>query len=346
MRRFGIIILLIVLVAIPVEASTFTAPEAPVNIQKYMPDESDSFGEGLLFVISQALEELRPSLVETVKSCIAIIAISMLIGLFAGFSENVRPVIAMVGTVTIGIMLFQPTGVFIQMGTQTVQQISEYGKMLVPVMTAALAAQGAVTKSGAIYTATVFFDTLLSSAVSEILIPMLYIFLCLCVICKVFSQPLIVQMQKFLKWLMTWSLKIILYVFTGYISITGVIGGTTDATMLKATKLTISGVVPVVGNVISDASEAVLVSAGIMKNAVGIYGLLVIIAIWIGPFLQTGIRYLLLKMTSGISEMFAVKPMAELIKEFSSAMGLVLAMTGTQCLIFLISIICFMKGVA
>ena len=184
-----------------------------------------------------------------------------------------------------------------------------------------------------------------SSAISKILIPIVYIYLCLSVVCRVFSQPLLSQLQNFLKWLMTWALKIVLYVFTGYISITGVVGGTTDAALLKATKLTISGMVPVVGNIISDASEAVLVSAGIMKNAAGVYGLLAILAIWIGPFIQIGIQYLLLKLTSGICEMFAVKSMAELMKDYSTAMGLVLAMTGTECLLFLISTICFMKGV-
>jgi stage III sporulation protein AE len=104
--------------------------------------------------------------------------------------------------------------------------------------------------------------------------------------------------------------------------------------------------VPVVGSILSDASEAVLVSAGLMKNAVGIYGLLVVIALWIGPFLQIGIQYLMLKATAGICEMFGTKQIAELMKDFSSAMGLVLAMTGTVCLIFIISTICFLKGVS
>ena len=141
-------------------------------------------------------------------------------------------------------------------------------------------------------------------------------------------------------------LKTILYIYTGYISITGIVGGTTDATILKATKLSISGMVPVVGNILSDASEAVLVSAGIMKNAAGIYGLLTIIALWIGPFIRIGVQYVLLKITSGLSEMLGSKEMAGIIKDFSSTMGLVLAMTGSVSLIFLISTICFLKGVS
>jgi len=154
------------------------------------------------------------------------------------------------------------------------------------------------------------------------------------------------DMGKFLKWLPTWALRTILYIFTGYIGITGVVAGTTDAAMLKATKLTISGAVPVVGNILSDASEAVLVSAGLMKNAAGIYGMLAVIAIWIGPFVEIGVQYLMLKITAGICGMFAPKQTSELIADFSAAMGLLLAMTSAVCMIFLISTICFLKGVA
>ena len=154
------------------------------------------------------------------------------------------------------------------------------------------------------------------------------------------------KIKNFLKWLLAWGLKTVLYVFTGYISITGIVGGTTDAIALKATKLTISGAVPVVGNILSDASEAILVSAGIMKNAAGIYGLLTVIALMIGPFMRIGVQYLMLKITSGLCETLGTKEMSALIKDFSSAMGLVLAMTGAVCVIFLISMICFMKGVS
>lgn len=346
MRKLTIMLLVIFLLAAPVEAVDFTAPDAPEAAQKLMPDETENFGEGLWYVITSALDTLQPGMVEAVRTCISLVAASLLVGLLSDISGSTKPVVTLTGTVAVGIILFQPVNALIQLGTDTVQQISQYGKLLLPVMTGALAAQGAVSKSGAVYMATAFFDALLSTAVAQLLVPLVYVFLCVSVGCNLFSQPLLGEIRKFLKWLVTWGLKIVLYVFTGYISITGVVGGTADAAMLKATKLTISGMVPVVGSILSDASEAVLVSAGIMKSAVGVYGLLAVIALWIGPFLQIGIQYLMLKMTAGISEMFGPKQMSGLIKDFSAAMGLVLAMTGTVCLIFLISTICFMKGVS
>lgn len=346
MRKIVIIIALIMLFVEPVGAAMFTPPEAPQSTARLMPDQTDSFAEGFWYILSESLEKLQPSFMNAIKICVSIISLSILVGLFAELAPNMRLVIGSIGTVTIAVILFQPVNAFIQLGTETVTQISQYGNLLLPVMSGALAAQGAATKSSAIYAATVLFDSLLSTAVSQLLIPLVFAYMCLSVTCNVFSQPLLIQMQKFLKWVMIWGLKIVLYVFTGYISITGVVGGTTDAAMLRATKLTISGMVPVVGNIISDASEAVLVSAGIMKNTAGIYGLFAIISIWVAPFLQIGIQYMLLKVTSGICEMFAVKQISGIIKDFAAVMGIVLAMTGSVCLIFLISTICFMKGVA
>ena len=345
MRILMIIVALFLVLAVPVSAMDFTAPSAPEQAEKYLPNETENFGDGLRFVIKSALTTVQPSITQALEICVSLVAAALLISLISEISGNVKMITELAGTATVSVLLFRPTNSLIGLGIDMIQQISQYGKLLLPVMTGAMAAQGAVTKSGAIYAATAFFDALLSNTISVLLVPLLYILLSVSIICNLFQQPLLKDIRKFLKWLLTWSLKTILYVFTGYISITGVVGGTTDATMLKATKLTISGMIPVVGNIVSDASEAVLVSAGLMKTAAGIYGLLVMIALWIGPFLQIGIQYLMLKATAGICEVFGTKSIAELMKDFSSAMGLVLAMNGTMCLIFVISTICFLKGV-
>ena len=144
---------------------------------------------------------------------------------------------------------------------------------------------------------------------------------------------------------MTWTLKIIIYVFTGYMSITGVITSTADATTIKAAKLTISGVVPVVGNIISDASDAVLGSAAVIKNSVGIYGLLAVSAIWMAPFLRVGVHYLLLKLTAAACGVFNQNSGTILVDNYCSVMGYVMAMISVSGLLSLISTVCYMKGV-
>ena len=94
----------------------------------------------------------------------------------------------------------------------------------------------------------------------------------------------------------------------------------------------------------SDASETILVSAAAVKNTAGVAGLLAVIALTATPFLSIGLHYLLLKLTSAVAGAFAPKSMASLMEDFSGAMGLILGMTGAVCMIQLISLVCFMKG--
>ena len=114
-------------------------------------------------------------------------------------------------------------------------------------MTTALAAQGGSSSAMALYGGTAFFDVLLSTAIEKLLIPLVYIFLALSLLAAATENEALAKMKKSLYQITTKGLRIALYLFTGYLTVTGVIGGSADQMQLKAAKLTISGMVPVVG---------------------------------------------------------------------------------------------------
>lgn len=346
MRKILLLICLLSILVIPVHGAEYTAPEAPESAQELMPAERESFSQGLWQVIQGALRQLQPKFTRACKACVSLIAIVLLVSLLGGITEKTGKPLELVAALGIAGVLLGRSDILIRLGTETVESLSQYGKLLMPVLTGALAAQGGGTTSAALYTGTVLFDTFLTSLAVTLLVPMVYGFLALSVANSMTSDGVLGKFRDFIKWLMTWALKIVLYIFTGYMAITGVVSGTTDAMAMKATKLTISGMVPVVGGILSDASEAVLVGAGVMKSAVGVYGLLAIIAIWISPFLEIGIQYLLLKLTAALCATFGNKKASSLIEDFSAAMGFVLAMTAAVGFMLLVSTVCFMKGVS
>ena len=344
MKRLLMLLILVMVLSVPVSAMEFTAPSAPSDVQELMPAEKESFAQGLWTVIKSAIEKFVPDLAAAAGSCLGLTAVVLLASLLNAMPGSSKKVIRFVTTLALSTILLGQANAMINLCAKTVREISDYGKLLLPVMTAALAAQGGATGATALYAGTALFDAVLSSIISNLLVPMVYVFLALAAANSATGEDLLKKLRDFIKWLMTWSLKTILYIFTGYMSITGVITGTADAAAVKAAKLTISSVVPVVGGILSDASEAVIVSAGVMKNAVGIYGLLAVAAIWISPFLQIGAQFLILKLTAVLCGVFGVKEASDLIEDFSSAMGLLLGMTGTVSFLMLISTICFMKG--
>lgn len=345
MRRIVMLVLVILVCTVPVRALDFTAPEAPESADNLMPAEIETFGQGLWKVIRNAVGTLQPKFAAACRTCVCLTAIILLVSMVQGISTKENGVLNLVAALGVSGILLGTTGSMIRLAADTVTELSEYGKLLLPVMTGALAAQGGGTAAAALYSGTVILDSILSAAISKLLVPMCYTYLVLAVANSAIGNELLSKLRDFLKWLMAWGLKIILYVFTGYMGITGVISGATDAAALKVTKMAISSMVPVVGGIMADASETVLVSAGLLKNAAGVYGILALIAVWISPFAQIGIQYLLLKITSALCTAFGVKQACELIKDFSSAMGMLLAMTGTVCLLLMISTVCFMRGV-
>lgn len=344
--KLTVILLVVALFFTPaVHAMEFTAPEVPESGRIYLDQEPETFSEGLLKIVSHALEHLQPALVEAGRTCVRLLAAVILLSVTQSMLGEKVKAVELAGVAVIATLLFAPSESLIQLGNDTVKEISDYGKLLLPVMSGVLAAQGGVTASAALYTGTAFFNALLSSIISNLIVPLIYAYLVLCIACQATGESGLEKLKDFVKWLMTWMLKTVLYIFTGYLGVTGVVSGSVDAAAMKATKLTISGMVPVVGGILSDASETVLVSAQIMKNSAGVYGILAMIAIWIGPFLKIGAQYLMLKLTYAVCGIFGGKEGVKLIGDFSGTMGLLLGMTGAVCLLLLVSTVCLMRSV-
>lgn len=340
-----LVFLMIGLLALPVSAAELTPPQVPECGRAYMPQDTASFSDALGELFQKAIQFLRPDWAEALKTGVSVIVIALLAAMLEPLSEQAGKCGILCGTAAICVKLLTGVNSLMSQGIQTIRQLSEYGKLLLPVMTAGLAAQGGATSAGVLYTATAFANAVLTSLMSEVFVPCVYLYLGLSAADCFLDKQVLSKTAAFLKSAISWCLKILLTVFTTYVGISGAVAGTTDAALLKTTKVTIASVVPVVGGILSDASEAVLTGAEFMKNSAGIYGILAILAIVVHPFLRTGMYYLVLQLSTAVCGIFGGKELSGLVSAFSTAMGLLLAMTAGSCMILLVSMICFLKGV-
>lgn len=341
---FVLTLFLLFTMAVPAEASVLEAPEPPDSAIPWMPSQTESFGKGLLEVIQKAIGRLYPDIKEAAGIAVTVIACALLVSMLVAGSDQVKTTANLTAVATVSAALFLSTNAMIRLGADTVHQISEYGKLLLPVMAAALSAHGGISSATALYTGTAAFDAIVCTVLSKVLTPMVYCFLVLSAADSVTGHHTLKKMKELLKNGITWFLKTCVTVFISYMGITGVISGTTDAAALKAAKTAISTAVPVVGGILSGASEAVLVGAQLAKNAAGIYGIFALLAIFLEPFLKTGIHYLILKLAAAVCGILDAKAVSDLVGDYSSAMGFVLGMIGSVCLLQLVSTVCFMKG--
>ncbi len=346
MRTCSILLLIIWLLSLPVFAYSAQLPEPPPSVQDELPQQEGGVLNGVLAILKKAIQEAVPSLKQAAGASLGVLSVTILCGIFKTetLGEGISPS-NLVGTAAISLILLQSARTFLRLGLDTVEQISSYGELLLPVMSGAMVASGGATKASALYMGTAFCNSMLGRFLSQGVAPVSYLFLATGIAGGALGNDLLNRMNGFFKSVITWGMKLVLYVFTGYMTVTGAVSGSTDAAALRATKLTISGMVPVVGGILSDASEAVLVGAGAVRSTVGVGGMLVLLALTLAPFLRAGVQYLLLKLTAAWCAVLGTKEHGTLVDMFAQAMGMVMGMIGTCCLIQLISLVCFMKGV-
>lgn len=84
----------------------------------------------------------------------------------------------------------------------------------------------------------------------------------------------------------------ILIVFTAFLSVSNLLASSVDRLAVKVGKTVISGAVPVVGGILSDATEAVAAAALTLRGTLGVLGVFSVLALCLVPLLRMAVQYL------------------------------------------------------
>lgn len=346
MKRCLTLLLLLLLASflnMEASAQSFTAPAVTGEAEALMPEETDAFGAGLLNMLEKLLPAASSALRHALRTALGVFACVFLVSLLqsAGCSSSMSELAGAVGIAT---LMLQSSRSLIGLAVDTVNELSAYSKLLFPVLAAASASQGSVTSSAALCAGTAVFTAVLTNLLRKLMIPAIYFFLAAAVAGCALGEDTLKSFRDQLKKLSAWFLKSALTLFLTYMTITGAVTGAADKTALKATKAAISAVVPVIGKNLADASEALLLSTELVKNALGLYGIFAFLAIFLSPFVKLGAHYLVTKGIAALCGILGSKRLTQLTEDFSAAMGLLLGMIGTMCALNMIAAVSFLKG--
>lgn len=253
-------------------------------------------------------------------------------------NANVRNTVPLAGVLAITVIAAGNMKSLIGMGVETIEQLDVFSKALLPTLAAAVVASGGIVSAGIKQVATVFFADLLITLIRNILLPLVYFYIGTAAVAAMLPEQKLEHISKGICKGITWILTGALVLFTGYLTVSGAVAGSSDALAVQLTRSAIGAAVPVVGNIISDATLSVLTGAGVLKNSIGVVGMLAVLSVCLLPFLHLGVQYLLYKMTAFLAGVIGPESLMKLIDALGSAFGLVLGMTGTSALLLLISI--------
>lgn len=304
--------------------------------------ESISLDRGLEQLLNTGTDQIFGVLRTALKSGALLLVIVLFCSLAQGAAEQgsrTFQAAPIVGTLAVCAVSLADIHSLMGLGREAVDRMADFGAVLLPTLVAAAAAGGTPAGAAARQMATVLFSNLLMRLITTLLIPLTYVYVAAGAVHAAVGNAGLKRIGKTIKGTVTGVLTAVMLVFTGYLSLSGIIAGTTDAITVKTAKFAISGTVPVVGGVLSDAAETVLVSAGILRNAVGIFGTLVILGICLTPFLRMGIHYLVYKFTAALAATVWDGGIIDLIDAISGAFALELGMTACCGMMLLFCVI-------
>lgn len=353
MRRIGMLLLILLLLCGCAYAQE-PEPETEVvtdglsdEARELLPTENAGtvdLWDGAKTVLTGALARAFGGWHEALRLCALLLAVLTFCALLQ-WQKEPPAALVVVGALGIAGATVASMQSMVQLAAGTIEELSAYGTCMLPVLASATAMSGGVSSSTALYGGAVLFSQLLTRAISKLLIPGVWLFLAVATAEAALGNQMLTELRKLIGWLISKGLKLFVGLFLAYLSLTGVITASVDASAAKMTKAAVSGMVPVVGGMISDASETLLASAGVLKNSVGVFGMLAVLAIALTPFLRVAAHYLLLRLTTAVGGAVALKPHVTLLEQLTTAMGFLLAMCAACCLLLLMATVCLMRVV-
>ncbi len=351
MKRW--ICLLFLLLALTVDVR---AEELPRSLTDALPEAAEDildidslsgpegFSRGLAGIAERLAGEVKSVLRQRVRGAASILLVAVACGAVDGFAKGTgegkaAAYLPMAGALAVTLLTAGSLEDLIGLGVETIGELNLFSKVLLPTLAAATAASGAVSSATFQQVTTVFLADLLMELIDGLLLPLVYLYIGALAASSCLPENRLGAIAEALKKIITWILTSSLLLFTVYLSTVRVVAGAADGASVKVAKAAISGVVPVVGGIIAEAAETVLAGAGMLKNTIGVFGMLAILAACAYPFLQLGIQYLLYKLSAFLAAAAGAPELRELIDGLGGAFGLVLGMTGSCALLLLVSVL-------
>ena len=355
MRKWWMILVLALALTVPAhgaelpQAVRSAVPEGAEDLLPEDAGDASALSGGVASILQGAAAQGRAVLRKALGGGAKILAVAVLCAavecLAQSGGEKGAAFLPVAGGLAVTVLCAGSLDELIGLGAQTISQLGTFARVLLPALAAAAAAGGAAVSATAQQTAAVFLVGVLITVIDGVLMPLCYLYIGVLAAGGCLQEPRLEAIAAGLKRLITWTLTTALLLFTIYLSAARILTGGADAAAVKVAKAAISGAVPVVGSIISDAAETVLAGAGLLRSTMGVFGMLAILAACAMPFLRLGVQYLMYKLMAFLAAAVGVPWLSRLIDGLGGAFGLVLGMTGSCAVLLTVSVLTFAAAV-
>ena len=225
-------------------------------------------------------------------------------------------------------------------GSDVIYKAADFLYAVFPILLGAFALTGGAVASAVVQPTILMVVTLFLGLLERFFLPLVLIMAVL-VICSNMSPRY--SFKKFyglLRSIFLCALGFLLTIFSGILGWEGFAAATADGLALKTVKMATGSFIPIVGGYIADAFDAILGAGVLLRSSIGIFGIVAVAVIIIGPALRLLLMSLLFKITAALLQPFGEDGYVTALSDFSSVILMLFALVAAAGLLFFFLIFC------
>lgn len=265
---------------------------------------------------------------------LGILIISSLLSSFVKSSET----ISLVGGSAIALGVAVPVADVVTTAFSVLETLGFFTTAFTGVFCAVVSASGNISGSVTYSALTVFSDALFSGLLTELSFPVVNAMCALgflsCFDVFEFSSKLSQTVKK----VYVFFLSFIGTVFSGLITVKGVLSNGVDSLTSKSIRFVVGRSLPVVGGTVSETYSALISSLGLIKNTVGVFGIITVTVTVLPVLLELIMWILALDITISASEAFGTSKALGLFNVLKDTLVLLVATVVIVATIFIVSV--------
>ena len=231
-------------------------------------------------------------------------------------------------------------GAFAEMQALTVNTLKslfQFVTLLLPAYVVTIVFSAGSVSALGFYELTLLSVHILQLLFIKMVLPLIQIYVVFLFFNQLTQEDLFSQASEFLKTLLEWILKTTTAILVGLQTIQCLVAPAVD-TLKNSTAHRIVKALPGVGGLMDSAAETIAGSALVIKNAVGVAGMIVVLLICLLPFLKLGLSVLLFRLLCAMLQPISEKRMVDCIRSFSDGVMLLMKTMLAGLAVFLVSL--------
>lgn len=219
-----------------------------------------------------------------------------------------------------------------------IERMIQFMLAMVPLLLTLLAGTGGIASAAVLHPLIVFMIHTVGTFIHLVVFPLLFFSAVLHLVSAISDRYQVTQLANLLRNAAVGIMGILLTVFLGVLTVQGANGAVTDGVALRTAKFVTGNFVPVVGRMFSDAADTVISASLLVKNAVGLAGVIILLLLCAFPAIKILALAIIYNVAGAIMQPLGNSPIVVCLQTIGKSLIYVFAALATVGLMFFLAV--------